>query len=200
MSSELLFKGQNRYMRNALSVSAFALSGFALAALVPLAADEVNLVKLHVDSFMVVGIEGRTSNAREMSGDGVIPKMWARLRDEDLLTRIPKRVDARVVALYTDYESDKDGPYTYILGAKVSSDKDLPAGMVSRKVPSGTYAMFTAQGGQPAQMGVDLWKRIWSLEKPGTLHRAYKTDYEVHYGAWPDDQAAAQVDVYVGVL
>jgi len=159
----------------------------------------MNLVQLHVDSFKVVGIEARTSNAQEMTADGVIGRMWARVRAENLLNRIPNRVDSRVVAVYADYESDKDGPYTYLLGAKVSSTKDVPPGMVARTVPSGTYAMFTAQGDPAPQMTVNLWKRIWSLEKPGPLHRAYKTDFEVHYEGLSENPADAHVDIYVGI-
>lgn len=170
---------------------------FASVALV--SAEEMNLVKLHVDSFKVIGIETRTWNAREMSGNGAIGNLWVRLRDEHLLDRIPNRVDSRVVALYTDYESDKDGPYTYVLGAKVSSTKNIPPGMTAYTVRSGTYAMFTAQGGVPAEMVVNLWKRIWSLEKPGALHRAYKTDFEVYYQGLSDQASASHVDVYVGV-
>ncbi len=179
--------------RFALALTVLSFTTLALAA----HADQMNLVKLHVDSFTVAGIQTRTSNARETTTDALIPAMWARLMNENLLSRIPKRVDSRVIALYTDYESDKNGLYTYVLGAKVSSVKDLPPGMTWRTVESGTYAMFTAQGGPPPQMVVDLWKRIWSLEKPGSLHRAYKTDFEVHYG--PADPAKAQVDVYVGL-
>ncbi len=174
-------------------------SAIALICVMGVVADEMNLVKLHVDSFSVVGIETRTSNAREMTTDAVIPKMWARLRNENLLSEISKRVDSNIVAVYSDYESDKDGPYNYLLGAKVSSTKDVPPGMVSRAVESGSYAMFTAKGGPPPQMILDLWKRIWSLEKPGSLHRAYRTDFEVHSGALANDPANAQVDVYVGL-
>lgn len=168
--------------------------------LIPIAADEMNLVKLHVDSFKVVGIEARTSNAREVSADGVIGGMWARMRNENLLGQIQNRIDSRVVAIYSDYESDKDGPYSYLLGAKVSSAKDIPPGMVSRTVASGSYAMFTAQGGPPAQLVINLWKRIWSLEKPGPLHRAYKTDFEIYYEGLSEDPANVHVDVYVGLV
>lgn len=178
-------------------VTVFAAAVLGLAALA--GGDEMNMAKLHVDSFSVVGIEARTTNAREMAGEGAIANLWTRLRGENLLNEIPNRVDSRVVAVYTDYASDKDGPYTYLLGAKVSSAKDIPPGMVSRKVESGTYAMFTAQGGPPAQMVVDLWKRIWSLEKPQQIRRAYKTDFEVHYQGLAEDPANAHVDVYVGL-
>lgn len=162
-------------------------------------AEEMNLMKLHVDSFTVVGIKTRTANAQEAS-DSAIGKLWGRLAAENLLDRIKHRVDAHIVAVYSDYESDKDGPYTYTLGVKVSSAHDIPGGMVSQKVLSGEYAMFTAQGGVPPQMTVDLWKHIWSLEKPGPLHRAYKTDFEVHHNGLESRPPGTHIDVYIGVV
>ena len=176
-----------------------AIAGVLSATLICMASDEMELAKVHVDSFTVAGIETRTSNEQEMTGNGAIPRMWARLKEENLLGKIPHRVDDHVVALYTDYESDKDGPYTYLLGAKVSSPKDVPEGMVTRTVPAGSYAMFTAQGASPAVTVVNLWKRIWSLEKPGQLHRAYKTDFEVYPQAVPSGSTENRVEVYVGV-
>lgn len=177
---------------------AFSISALA-ALLVPnMMAQEMNLVKLHVDSFSVIGIQTRTTNAEEASNSS-IGKLWARLATEDLLERIPHRVDDHIIAVYSDYESDKDGPYTYTLGAKVSSAHEVPAGMAAVKVASGDYAMFTAQGGAPPQMTVDLWKRIWSLEKPGPLRRAYKTDFEVHYKGLKVQPPDTHIDIYIGV-
>ena len=175
-------------------------AGAVCACLIPAVAEEMNMVKLHVDSFQVVGIEVRTSNAREQTAEGAIPTAWKRLMDEDLLNRIPNRVDSHTIAMYSDYENGKDGLYTYLLGAKVSSANHIPAGMISRTMVSGPYAMFTAKGDASPQMVVDLWKRIWSLEKPGEgqLHRAYKTDFEVYYRA-PEAGSEARVDVYVGL-
>ena len=161
--------------------------------------DEMNLIKLHVDRFTVIGLEARTSNSEEGAGDGPISKLWRRLQSDNFPAQIPNRLDSRIIAVYSDYESDKDGPYTYLLGAKVSSAKEVPAGMVSRTVVPGMYAMFTAEGGPPPEMVVNLWKRIWSLEKPDQLHRAYKTDYEVHYTGSPNAPATPRVDVYIGV-
>lgn len=164
-----------------------------------LLAQDMNLAKLHVDTFTVAGISTRTSNAKEMTAGAEIPKLWQRLTSENFLARIPNRVDDRVIALYTDYENGKDGLYTYILGAKIGSRKNLPPEFVARDIAPGQYAMFTEQGGPPPAMTVDLWKRIWSLEKPGALRRVYKTDYEVHYGP-ADDVAKSHVDIYIGLL
>ncbi|MBV9759912.1 MAG: AraC family transcriptional regulator [Acidobacteriaceae bacterium] len=176
----------------------FGASASLLLILLPVAAEDMNLVKLHIDSFTIVGIQVRTSNAQERK-ESSIGRLWERLAAENLLDRIRYRADTHVVAVYNNYESDKDGPYTYTLGAKVTSDRDAPDGMNAVTVLSGDYAMFTAQGGAPPQMTVDLWKRIWSLEKPGPLHRAYKTDFEVHYSA-QGDPADSRIDVYIGVV
>jgi predicted transcriptional regulator YdeE len=177
----------------------FAACTTLLLILLPVMAEEMNLIKLHVDSFSVVGLQIRTSNA-QAANDGSIGKLWGRLAAESLLDRIKHRVDANVVAVYSDYESDKDGLYTYTLGAKVSSDRDMPQEMTSVKIATADYAMFTARGGAPPQMTVDLWKHIWSLERPGPIHRAYKTDFEVHYNGLKADPPDTHIDVYIGIV
>jgi predicted transcriptional regulator YdeE len=176
--------------RSLISISSISVSLLLAGALLA-AAGQIDMVTLHVDAFWVIGIEARTSNA----GDD-IGKSWKRLFSEGILNRIPNRVDSRIVAVYTDYESDKDGPYTYLLGAKVSSIDKLPAGMSAKKVMTGEYGMFTAESGPPAQLVVALWKQIWSLES-GALRRAYKTDFEVYEEH--NDPQNGRVDVYVGV-
>ncbi len=168
----------------------------AASSLVALAASEtINMVKVHVDSFWVVGLGARTTNAKEATGEGEIPKAWRKLYTEGVLESIPKKVDDRVIALYTDYANGKDGEYTYVLGAKVSSADDLPAGLVAKKVVSGDYALFTAQGGPVQQLVVGLWQHIWSADRE--LHRAYRTDFEVHTN--PADPQNAQVDINIGL-
>lgn len=154
------------------------------------------MVKLHVDSFWVIGLQTRTVNTREMSPDGEIPKLWGRLYQDGVLDRIPNRVDSHVIAVYSDYESDKDGPYTYTLGVKVSSADKVPDGLAAKKVIAGDYGMFTAEGGPLPQIVPALWKHIYSLES-GTLHRAYQTDFE-QYEAHQDPQNG-RVDLYIGI-
>ncbi len=149
--------------------------------------------------FTVIGIEARTSNAKEMTPEGTIGKQWARFMKENLAAQIPNKSDSAILAVYTDYASDKDGEYTFILGARVTSPTQVPKGMIARKVQPGLYAIFTSEKGPVAKVVSETWQRIWSIPKssPGG-HRAYKTDYEVY-----DQRAAnpqnAQVEVHVGV-
>lgn len=76
--------------------------------------------------FVVVGISARTTNAQEMPGGGVIGKMWQRFMSEQPLKRIPSRTDSNILALYTNYESDANGAYTFVIGAKVTTRQAIP--------------------------------------------------------------------------
>ena len=151
------------------------------------------------DGFAVIGIAVRTNNAKEMTPDGVIGKQWGRFMQEGLLEKIPHRADQSIVAVITDYASDKDGDYTQVIGARVLRIEDVPQGMVAKKVPAGRYAVFTSEKGSVAQVVVGTWQRIWATPKsePGG-NRAYKADFEVYDERARDPQSTV-MDVYVGI-
>jgi predicted transcriptional regulator YdeE len=149
--------------------------------------------------FTVIGIAVRTTNAKEMGPDGVIGKQWGRFMQENLLGQIPNKADSSIIGVITDYASDKDGEYTNIVGARVTSAAEVPPGMVARKVPAGRYAIFTSEKGPVAQVVVALWKKIWTIPKssPGG-DRAYKADYEV-YDERAADPQNAQMEIHLGI-
>ena len=149
--------------------------------------------------FTVVGISSRTTNAKEMSGEGVIAQQWDRFVKEGLLSKIPNKVDSNILAVYTDYEGNVNGAYTYVLGARVSSAADVPAGMVAKNIPAARYAVFTSEKGFVGKVVPETWSRIWAAPKSATQgNRAYQTDFEI-YDRRAIDPQNAQVDVYVGV-
>jgi len=151
------------------------------------------------DSFTVIGISSRTTNAREVTDEGVIGKTWARLFQEGVLAKIPNKADQNIVAVYTDYASDHSGEYTYILGARVTSDAQVPSGMVAKKIPAQKFAVFTSDKGPPAKVVPALWMMINSLPKNATGgDRLYKADFEV-YDERATDPESLQMDVYVGI-
>ena len=149
--------------------------------------------------FMVAGIAVRTSNASEMTPEGVIGTQWARLMQEDVLAKIPNKANASIVAVYTDYASDKDGEYTYLLGARVTSDAGLPAGIVAKKIPAGKFAVFTTEKGPGPKVVPETWMQINSLpQSVAGGDRAYRADYEI-YDERAMDPQNLQADIYVGV-
>src|SRR5579885_1731659 len=151
------------------------------------------------DGFTVIGIAARTSNANEMTAEGIIGKQWGRLFQEGILEKIPNRADSSIIAVYTDYASDHNGEYTYILGARVTSDANVPAGMVAKKIPGGKFAVFTSEKGPAPQVVPALWMKINSLPVGAVgADRVYKADYEI-YDERARDPQNLQVDVYLGI-
>ncbi|MGH9494544.1 MAG: serine hydrolase [Candidatus Sulfotelmatobacter sp.] len=149
--------------------------------------------------FTVVGIAVRTSNAKEMSADGVIGKQWERLMQEGSTAKIQHKADQNIVAVYADYAGDHNGEYTFLLGARVTSDADIPEGMVAKKVPGGKFAVFTSEKGPAPQVVPALWTKINSLAKTAVGgERTYRADYEIYDQRALDPQNMV-MDVYVGI-
>jgi len=149
--------------------------------------------------FTVIGIAARTSNAKEMTGDGQIGKMWMKFMQEGVFSKIPNKADSSIVATYTDYASDHNGDYTFVLGARVTSDAVVPAGMVAKKIPGGKFAVFTSEKGPAPQVVPATWMKINSLPQTAIGgDRLYGADYEV-YDERAKDPQNLQVDVYVGI-
>lgn len=151
------------------------------------------------EGFTVIGISARTSNAKEMTPDGVIGKEWGRFMQEGIWNKIPNKADKGITVVYTDYASDHNGEYTYVLGAKVSSEAEVPADMVVKKVPAGKYAVFTSDKGAAAKVVPETWMKINSLSRSAVGgDRVYRADFEI-YDERAADPKNLQVDVYVGI-
>jgi predicted transcriptional regulator YdeE len=156
--------------------------------------------KVRQEGFQVVGIAVRTTNAKEMSGAGAIPGQWQKFFQDGIQQKIPGKVDDTIYAVYTDYASDRNGEYSFVIGMKVNPNATVPAGLVLRKIPAGEYTVITTDKGPVGKVVPAAWLQIWSLEDEHQLGgaRAYRADYEV-YDQRAADPQTSQVDVYVGV-
>ncbi|HEV2916296.1 MAG TPA: GyrI-like domain-containing protein [Candidatus Babeliales bacterium] len=131
-------------------------------------------------AFDVIGISARTTNNAEFSGAGVIASLWQRFFSENIIAKIPNKVDTSILAVYCDYQNNKNGEYTILIGMRVTSIKDIPEGLVSYHVPEQSYKIFPTKPGVVWAEVVEIWKTIWALEDQGLFHRAYKVDYELY--------------------
>jgi predicted transcriptional regulator YdeE len=151
------------------------------------------------DGFTVIGITARTTNAREMTADAAIGKQWMRFFQEGVFGKIPNKADASIIAVYTDYASDHNGEYTYVLGARVTSDAEVPEGMVAKKISGGKFAVFTSDKGPAPQVVPATWMKINSLPQSALGgDRLYRADYEI-YDERARDPQNLQMDVYIGI-
>src|SRR5271167_3137777 len=176
--------------------SMVAVMGYAVYAEVALTPRIVNQT-----SFQVVGITASTNNDKESGPDAIIGKLWQRFLSEGLLNQIPDKVDRSIIAVYTDYATDANGQYTFVLGAKVRPvpNHTLPEGMIIKTVPASRYAVFTSGRGPVEKVVVQTWKQIWSYyQSPVNGQRAYRADFEL-YDQRAADPNNAQVDIYIGL-
>ncbi|MGZ3720715.1 MAG: GyrI-like domain-containing protein [Bdellovibrionota bacterium] len=182
----------------AMPVLAFVALTFGIA--ITAFGDDMKPVVVNEKEFFVIGIEARTNNALEMTKDGVIPKQWGKFFKEGLLAKIPGKADSNILAVYTEYESDKIGDYTFVLGTKVTSVAVVPDGMVAKKIRAARYEQFTTETGPVSKVVPEMWMKIWNLEDTSQLagRRAYVADYEV-YDQRAQNPQSSQVDIYLGV-
>jgi predicted transcriptional regulator YdeE len=148
-------------------------------------------------SFDVIGISARTNNTAEMGPNGEIPKLWQRLFMESLLNQVPDRADDAIVAVYTNYASDWNGDYTYILGSKVKPDAKAPSGMVKVTITPGKYEEFVTAVGPGQEVVPAAWMKIYTFfQQSGAPPRSYKTDFETYA---PTDPSNVQGHIFIGV-
>ncbi|WP_263354278.1 GyrI-like domain-containing protein [Acidicapsa acidisoli] len=147
----------------------------------------------------VAGFQVRTSNAKEMSGNGEIGKLWMRFFQQNLAEQMPNRIGQTLMVVYSGYASDEKGEYDYLLGAPVTSADGIPATLTVRQIPAGQYAVITTAQGPAAEVVPSAWKHIWAMS-PSELggQRTFLIDYEIY-----DQRSAAptnaQVEIHVGL-
>lgn len=146
-----------------------------------------------LNDFYVIGIAVRTSNEKGKAEQD-IPALWHRFMSEDMIARIPNKIDDTVYCIYTDYETDHTQPYTTLLGCKVSRVDEIPEGMVMKLIQGGSYVLRQAQGNLMEGVVLSEWIKIWNAQLP----RKYTNDFEV-YGEKTTNPEQAEVDIYIAI-
>jgi len=150
--------------------------------------------KIHLHEFNVIGITVRTSNVNNQ-GIADIGALWHKFMSEQILAKIPNKVDNNIYSIYTEYAGDYMQPYTTLIGCKVAHLEEIPSGMRGMKFASGVYRKFSASSNMTADNSVGkVWYNIWQSD----LDRAYTQDFDIYDTQAPDPSNAA-VDIYVAV-
>jgi predicted transcriptional regulator YdeE len=144
-------------------------------------------------AFYIVGISARTSNENGQSSQD-IPALWNKFMSENILSKIPGRIDDTIYCAYTEYEKDHTKPYTTLLGCKVKDLSAVPEGMKGITVDAGNYKLFTAKGNLMEGAIFQEWMNIWN----SGVSRTYSVDFEV-YGEKAKDPTNAEVEIFVAV-
>lgn len=139
---------------------------------------------------LFMGLELRTNN-EECSL--AMPAHKERFFKENTLSKIPNKVNGNILALYTDYEGDHTGSYSWILGCEVSSLNQIPDGLVGKIIPASKYAVYTTRGEFPQGL-IAAWQDIWK----SNLSRSYTSDFEVYRSDF-DPQRNPEVKIYIAI-
>lgn len=149
----------------------------------------------------LVGIKARTCNKNEQNWqEGKIFPCVQRYFQEGLAERIPHRqAPGTTLCVYTEYESDVNGNYTYFIGEEVESFENVPEEFSTHTIPAQIYTKFTTQPGAMPSVLKNAWDHIWTMTpKELGADRAYIADFEVY-----DERAADHnnivLDIYIGL-
>ncbi|SHM70289.1 Predicted transcriptional regulator YdeE, contains AraC-type DNA-binding domain [Duganella sacchari] len=119
----------------------------------------------------IAGITLRTDNSE--AGMQKIQQHWGQFFQQGVTAKVARAVDPAIYEAYFDYESDANGAYTLMLGNRVPSGEDVPAGLHQVTLPAATYAKFTIDDPRAIRQA---WEHIWSR---ADLQRTYSGDFEV---------------------
>lgn len=153
---------------------------------------------LELEELKLSGIQARTSLELEMDPETAkIGETVESFFGQNLVKKIKARKrPGTTFCVYTDYESDFNGAYTFFIGEEVS---DFEESLETLSIPSQRYVKFTSKPGPMPAVCIDLWQKIWAMT-PEQLggERSYIADFEV-YDERAADHLNVVLDIYIGI-
>jgi len=138
-----------------------------------------------INEMKIAGIKIITDNQKGIS---LILQLWGQFFNDNIIETIENKIPSTsMYAIYTEYESDENGKYTFLLGAQVEDIKITKPINAFATIPAGKYAVFIADNKDKV---INVWQYIWQH----TLARNYKTDFEVY------DMTTEEVKIFVGLM
>ncbi|WP_232696022.1 zinc ribbon domain-containing protein [Brevibacillus daliensis] len=151
----------------------------------------------HLDPIVIAGISARTTNACEMSGEGVIGNLWEQYAAKQL-DQVLTDESAVAYGVYYNYENGALGEYSIMAGKRVSSTQGVPEGLDVVTLPKATYAVFTTRRGPLSEVVIETWQDIWKWSMKNGVSRTFTGDFE-RYDERCMDPANVVVDIYIAI-
>ena len=149
----------------------------------------------------LIGLSVRTNNNNEVSPQtSKIGNLMGYYWNHNIASQISDRKNPGVtLSVYTEYDSNEHGDYTYFLGEEVSDFENIPQELQALTIPAGKYQKFTTLAGKMPEVVINAWQQIWQMSaKDFGSERAYVADFEV-YDQRATDPANAVLDIYIGI-
>jgi len=144
------------------------------------------------DSFEVLGLQTRTSNADEFDSKKMrIPGLWQKFSQSSLVNHSIEN-DPYVYGVYSNYSSDHGGEYMVTAGINKESLLSRDDQFEEIIVQAGSYLVFEAVGKQPDSV-IKVWQYIWQyFSEDIQPKRKYTTDFEKYI-------SSDKVEIYIAV-
>lgn len=149
----------------------------------------------------LVGLTARTNNKNEMNPQtSKIGELAGRFWSQGIASQIPDRKNPGItLSVYTEYDSNEHGDYTYFIGEEVNSFENLSSDLKTMIIPAAKYQKFTTSAGKMPDVVINAWQKIWSMSSNDFGgERAYIADFEV-YDQRASDPTNAILDIYIGI-
>jgi predicted transcriptional regulator YdeE len=166
-------------------------------------------IKEKKDIIKLVGLSARTNNINEMNPlTGKIGPLVQKFFLRGLGKKIANlKNPGTTYSVYTEYESDHTGDYTYFIGEEVThfsenlqtNDTSEKIDLKTLEIPAQTYIKFTTEPGPLPQSVIAAWQKIWLMNDAQMGgKRNYIADFEV-YDNRAENPMNAILDVYIGI-
>ena len=162
----------------------------------------MNKAKINLNELKLVGLTARTNNKNEMNPDASkIGALAGNYWGNQIANAFKHRKNPGVTyAVYTEFESDENGDYTYFIGEEVEcfDDQDLEQ-FKTLTIPASNYQKFTTEAGKIPDIVINAWQQIWQMnEKDFGGKRQYIADFEI-YDQRASDMNNAVLDIFIGI-
>jgi predicted transcriptional regulator YdeE len=146
------------------------------------------------------GISTRTNNKNEMGDEAKIPFAINKYFASGIISEINNKVDpGKTYCVYTDYESDHTGEYTFFIGTEVNEVSSENHQLENLTIRPQKYRVLTTDPGSIPRIIIDMWKKIWGMTSEDFGgDRAYIADFEI-YDERSKDHSNSIVDIYIGI-
>jgi predicted transcriptional regulator YdeE len=149
----------------------------------------------------LVGLTARTNNTNEMNPQtSKIGELASRFWSQNIAAQIVNRKNPDVtLSVYTNYDSNEYGDYTYFIGEEVSSFENIPTELEKLTIPAAQYQKLTTPSGKMPEVVMNAWQQIWKMSSDDFGgDRAYIADFEV-YDQRARDPSNTSLDIYIGI-
>lgn len=149
----------------------------------------------------LIGLTTRTNNKNEMDPQAAkIGSLAGHYWGQNIATQLSNRKNPGITfSIYTEYDSNEHGDYTYFIGEEVNSFDKVPTGLHRLTIPAAKYQRFTTPAGKMPDVVINAWLQIWKMSaKDFGGERAYIADFEI-YDQRASDPGNTSLDIYIGI-